>query len=53
MPGTKPFERLPTCVIPVNYKIQLQPDLQKFTFAGKETISVQVEKRHPEFKKLF
>ncbi|XP_030829988.1 puromycin-sensitive aminopeptidase [Strongylocentrotus purpuratus] len=43
MPGTKPFERLPTSVIPVNYKIQLQPDLQKFTFAGKETISVQVK----------
>nr|XP_054758539.1 puromycin-sensitive aminopeptidase-like [Lytechinus pictus] len=43
MPGSKPFERLPTSVIPVNYKIQLQPDLEKFTFAGKETISVQVK----------
>ena len=38
----KPFERLPTNVIPVNYALQLTPDLQQFTFTGTVTIDVQV-----------
>ena len=38
----KPFERLPAKVIPVNYALQLTPDLQQFTFAGTVSIDVQV-----------
>ena len=38
----KPFERLPTNVLPSNYKIELTPDLQKFTFLGKLEITVEV-----------
>ena len=38
----KPFERLPANVIPVNYALQLTPDLQQFTFTGTVTIDVQV-----------
>ncbi|XP_078702253.1 puromycin-sensitive aminopeptidase-like isoform X2 [Branchiostoma floridae x Branchiostoma belcheri] len=40
----KPFERLPQDVNPTNYALRLQPDLEKFTFTGKEVISVQVQK---------
>ncbi|XP_078620093.1 puromycin-sensitive aminopeptidase-like isoform X4 [Branchiostoma floridae x Branchiostoma japonicum] len=40
----KPFERLPQDVNPTNYALRLQPDLDKFTFTGKEVISVQVQK---------
>ena len=36
------FSRLPSTVVPSNYAIHLHPDLEKFTFAGKETISVEV-----------
>ncbi|XP_071496588.1 puromycin-sensitive aminopeptidase-like [Diadema antillarum] len=43
MPEKKPFERLPSTVVPVNYKISLKPDLEKFTFSGKETVTVQVK----------
>ena len=38
----KPFQRLPSDVIPTNYKLRLQPDLQAFTFQGSSEISVQV-----------
>ena len=31
-------------VYPSNYKINLQPDLQKFTFKGTELITLQIEK---------
>ena len=41
----KPFERLPTNVVPVNYALQLTPDLQQFTFSGTVTIDVQVSIR--------
>lgn len=38
----KAFERLPKFVRPVLYDLYLKPDLQKFTFEGKETISINV-----------
>ena len=41
----KPFQRLPTDVIPVNYAVELQPDLQKFTFNGKIDITFEVKSR--------
>src|SRR5438067_6731692 len=34
--------RLPTTVAPQRYEIRLTPDLQAFTFAGEETIDIQV-----------
>ena len=41
--GTKkPFERLPTNVVPVNYALHVTPDLQLFTFSGTVNIDVQV-----------
>lgn len=40
----KPFQRLPVDVIPINYKVELKPDLQAFTFQGKLEITVQVNK---------
>ena len=42
MSEKKPFVRLPTQVVPQNYALELQPDLQKFTFSGKLDITVQV-----------
>lgn len=38
----KPFARLPKSVKPVLYDLYLKPDLQNFTFAGKETVSINV-----------
>ena len=38
----KPFERLPTNVVPVNYALHITPDLQQFTFRGTVNIDVQV-----------
>ena len=38
----KPFERLPVDVVPVNYKLELTPDLTAFTFQGQLEITVQV-----------
>ena len=38
----KPFERLPVDVIPINYKVELKPDLVSFTFQGKLEITTQV-----------
>ncbi|XP_050529009.1 puromycin-sensitive aminopeptidase isoform X2 [Daktulosphaira vitifoliae] len=38
----KNFKRLPQNVKPVLYDLFLKPDLQKFTFEGKETISLYV-----------
>ncbi|GFN99973.1 puromycin-sensitive aminopeptidase [Plakobranchus ocellatus] len=44
MSGDKrPFTRLPTDVVPLLYEVKLQPDLQKLTFRGWETISVKVK----------
>ena len=36
------FIRLPKSVTPVNYTLELQPNLSDFTFAGKVTIDVNV-----------
>ncbi len=36
------FERLPTSIKPLNYKLQLQPDLEKLTFQGEEEIQLDV-----------
>ena len=38
----KAFKRLPTDVVPKNYKLELQPDLVKHTFTGKLDITLQV-----------
>ncbi|XP_078345334.1 puromycin-sensitive aminopeptidase-like protein [Oculina patagonica] len=38
----KPFERLPTSVLPKNYKLTLKPNLTEFTFTGEEVIDVEV-----------
>lgn len=38
----KPFERLPTNVLPRNYKLELKPDLKKFTFEGQLEITAEV-----------
>jgi puromycin-sensitive aminopeptidase len=34
--------RLPTSVTPQHYEIRLEPDLKKFTFAGDETIAIEI-----------
>lgn len=44
MKEKKPFERLPTSVLPKNYKLTLTPNLTEFTFAGEEVIDVEVRK---------
>src|SRR3989344_4623814 len=36
--------RLPSSVVPVEYKIELKPDLENFTFEGIETISLSLLK---------
>ena len=38
----KPFERLPTNVLPINYKVELRPDLKTFTFKGDLEITAKV-----------
>jgi puromycin-sensitive aminopeptidase len=42
MPETKPFERLPTSVVPKHYNLKLQPDLKTFVFVGEVAIKVKV-----------
>lgn len=42
MPEKKPFERLPKTVVPKHYALELKPDLEKFTFAGKTSIDLEV-----------
>ena len=43
-PGSakKPFERLPVDVVPINYKVELKPDLEAFTFEGELEVTVKV-----------
>ncbi|KAL8623437.1 hypothetical protein ACOMHN_058883 [Nucella lapillus] len=41
--GRMVFERLPEAVRPENYKLQLQPDLEKLTFDGEEIITLVVK----------
>ena len=36
------FERLPTNVGPVNYRVELHPNLNVFTFQGKLEITAKV-----------
>ena len=38
----KPFQRLPTDVVPRNYKVELQPNLSTFIFKGKLEITAEV-----------
>ena len=40
--AVKQFERLPSDVLPVNYKVEIQPDLNAFTFKGKLEITAKV-----------
>ena len=42
MSGVNVFKRLPTDVVPSNYNIILEPDLEKFIFKGSEDITLQV-----------
>jgi hypothetical protein len=44
MAETKPFERLPTCVIPLHYDVYLKPNLNTFVFEGKVDIQLKVKK---------
>ena len=37
------FTRLPKNVLPVNYALELQPDIAKFTFKGRAVIDVNVQ----------
>ena len=39
----KPFERLPTNVVPKNYGLILTPNLKDFTFVGEEVVQLEVE----------
>ena len=38
----KPFKRLPTSVVPSNYEIKLQPNLQDFKFKGSQIVDLEV-----------
>lgn len=38
----RPFQRLPTNVVPKHYDILLWPDLVKFTFSGQEVIEIVI-----------
>lgn len=42
MSGESPSERLPTNVRPVNYRIELKPDLKKLAFDGRTVVTLQV-----------
>ena len=42
----KPFERLPVDVVPINYKVELKPDLEALTFEGKLEITAKVAYLH-------
>jgi hypothetical protein len=39
----KPFERLPTNVVPKNYALILTPNLKDFTFVGEEVVQLEVK----------
>ncbi|XP_049874380.1 puromycin-sensitive aminopeptidase [Pectinophora gossypiella] len=38
----KPFQRLPKCVVPKHYDLELVPNLEKFTFTGKTAVKVSI-----------
>lgn len=37
------FERLPKTVVPSHYQISIEPDLEKFTFTGEETVTLSIK----------
>ena len=37
-----PFERLPTNVVPRNYRVELTPDLKALTFRGRLDVTAEV-----------
>ncbi|UXI21652.1 26S proteasome non-ATPase regulatory subunit 1 [Sarcoptes scabiei] len=39
----KPFERLPTAIVPINYRIKLIPNLEQLTFEGEECVEVKID----------
>ena len=41
MPESTPY-KLSRAVLPLNYDLVLQPDLEKFTFSGHETLELEV-----------
>jgi len=43
MPAKKPFQRLPQDVVPVNYALEITPNIKDFTFAGIEEIAIEVK----------
>ncbi|KAF6036203.1 NPEPPS [Bugula neritina] len=47
MSAKKEFQRLPKTIVPSNYNVTLTPNLQDFTFAGNETISIEVKESTP------
>jgi hypothetical protein len=44
--STKEFKRLPASVLPVNYALELTPNLTEFVFQGHVTIDVNVKKNY-------
>ncbi|XP_014206049.1 puromycin-sensitive aminopeptidase [Copidosoma floridanum] len=38
----RPFQRLPGNVKPINYKTEIEPDIDTFTFNGKQDITVEI-----------
>jgi len=49
----KAFKRLPKSIKPMLYDLYLKPDLQQFTFEGKETVSINVSTILPTIFYLF
>ena len=49
----KPFKRLPTSVVPANYQITLQPNLETFKFKGNQIVDIEVGKVNRGFIDIF
>ncbi|XP_029649744.1 puromycin-sensitive aminopeptidase [Octopus sinensis] len=50
MAERRPFEHLPSTVIPVNYALLFKPDLETFKFTGSGDIDVQIKEPVESFK---